>query len=105
MPDLAPAGPLDGNKGLLSPVGDIVGQVLDKGLSPIGHVTGAIGNPNGEAILAVKNYVRKAMGGGDEEDEEEEEGDAKSESKQKSDKAGGESIGGNAKTGQNALGL
>jgi len=73
--------------------------------SPIGHVTGAIGNPNGEAILAVKNYVRKAMGGGDEEDEEEEEGDAKGESKQKSDKAGGESIGGNAKTGQNALGL
>ncbi|KAK1056876.1 hypothetical protein LTR33_013783 [Friedmanniomyces endolithicus] len=103
MPDLAPAGPLDGNKRLLSPVGDIVGQVLDKGLSPIGHVTGAIGNPNGEAILAVKNYVRKAMGGGDEDDDEE--GDAKDESKQKSGNAGGERIGGNVQTGQNPLGL
>ncbi|KAK0264986.1 hypothetical protein B0A54_09223 [Friedmanniomyces endolithicus] len=104
MPDLAPAGPLDGNKGLLSPVGDIVGQVLDKGLSPIGHVTGAIGNPNGEAILAVKEYVRKAMGGGDEDDEEEV-GDAKDEAKPKSEKPGGESIGGKVKSGQNALGL
>ncbi|KAK0945029.1 hypothetical protein LTR29_003376 [Friedmanniomyces endolithicus] len=103
MPDLAPAGPLDGNKGLLSPVGDIVGQVLDKGLSPIGHVTGAIGNPNGEAILAVKEYVRKAMGGGDENDDEE--GDAKEEDKPKSEKPGGESIGGKVKSGQNALGL
>ncbi|TKA49324.1 hypothetical protein B0A55_13110 [Friedmanniomyces simplex] len=102
MPDIAPDGPLDGHKGLLSPAGDVVGQVLDKGLSPIGHVTGAIGIPNGEAFLAVKNYAKKAMGMETDEDDED---DKKDEAKRKNGKAGGERIGGNAQTGQKPLGL
>ena len=34
--------------GLLSPIGDGLGQVLDKGLKPVGHVVGQVGHPAGE---------------------------------------------------------
>jgi hypothetical protein len=78
--------------GLLSPVGDVVGQVLDKGLSPLGHVVGSVGNPNGQALLDVKEHAKKEMGYSDEE-------------KPENERPGGARIGGNAQTGQNPLGL
>ncbi|KAK3075768.1 hypothetical protein LTR53_000593 [Teratosphaeriaceae sp. CCFEE 6253] len=107
MPDLAPYGPLDGNKGLLSPIADPIGAVLQKGLSPVGHVTGAIGVPTGEAMLAVKKYVKDAMGVQDEDDDEDDDnkGKGKGKDQDKTEKPGGERIGGNVQNGQNPLGL
>ncbi|KAI7201066.1 hypothetical protein D0869_01384 [Hortaea werneckii] len=88
LPDNAPDGPLDENKGLLSAVGDPLGQVLDKGLRPIGQVTGAIGRPSGEAAMGLKEQAKEEAG-----------------HKDKEEKPGGERIGGNPQTGQNPLGL
>lgn len=115
MPDIAPDGPLDQHKvptppihlpctlttntpnhqGLLSVVGDPLGQVLDKTLKPtVGHVTGGIGKPTGEAAERVQNTVRNAHKW---------EGDK--ENVQDKDLPGGERIGGNRQTAQNPLGL
>ncbi|TKA29549.1 hypothetical protein B0A50_03562 [Salinomyces thailandicus] len=88
LPDNAPEGPLDEDKGLLSVVGDPLGQVLDKGLKPLGSITGAVGKPAGEASMAVKEQAKMEAG-----------------HKTQDDKPGGERIGGNAQTGQNPLGL
>ncbi|KAK5113447.1 hypothetical protein LTR85_010875 [Meristemomyces frigidus] len=88
MPDIAPDDP-----GLLSVVGDPVGQVLDKSLKPtLGSVTGAIGKPTGEALGSVEKQAKKEVGYTDEE-------------KPKEEWPGGKSIGGNAQNGQNPLGL
>lgn len=79
--------------GLLSVVGDPVGQVLDKTLKPtLGAVTGAVGNPTGTALLDVEKQAKKEKGYSDKEKPEEE-------------WPGGKSIGGNQQTGQNPLGL
>ena len=76
-------------------VGDPLGQVLDKTLKPtLGHVTGAIGQPAGDAAERVQNTVRNAHKW---------EGD-KSDVKDK-DLPGGERIGGNRQTAENPLGL
>ncbi|KAI7085621.1 hypothetical protein KC356_g5717 [Hortaea werneckii] len=88
LPDNAPDGPLDENKGLLSAVGDPLGQVLDKGLRPVGQVTGAIGRPSGDAAMSLKEQAKEEAG-----------------HKDKEEKPGGERIGGNPQTGQNPLGL
>ncbi|KAK3717469.1 hypothetical protein LTR37_005859 [Vermiconidia calcicola] len=78
--------------GLLSPLGDPLGQVLDKGLKPIGHFTGQIAKPAGQALLDVKEQGKKDLGVDDK-------------SREKDEKPGGERIGGNQQTGQNPLGL
>ncbi|KXL48656.1 hypothetical protein M433DRAFT_2814 [Acidomyces richmondensis BFW] len=97
MPDIAPDGPLDGQKGLLSPIGDPLGQVLDKGLKPVGVLTGAIGRPSGEALQNVEKQAKKEKGyqGGYHDYEKAE----------AMENAGGERIGGKEQTGQNPLGL
>ncbi|KAH9845637.1 hypothetical protein Tdes44962_MAKER06472 [Teratosphaeria destructans] len=88
---IKPDGPLEGTGGLLAPIGDTVGQVLDKGLRPVGHVTGQVGRPSGEALLRVQEAAKEDAGLKEPEKED--------------DKPGGERIGGNAQTGQNPLGL
>ena len=115
MPNYAPDGPLGTEKkgqpchyhltldsqlileilGLLSPAGDAVGQVLDKGLKPIGHFTKQVGEPAGEALQNVEKQVMKEKGYKDEIDH----------NKPDSELPGGERIGGNTQTGQNPLGL
>ncbi|KAK5116148.1 hypothetical protein LTR62_008474 [Meristemomyces frigidus] len=128
MPDLAPDGPIKGKgkvetsfqpttvalksinssltdpspttPGLLSPLGDPLGLVLNKALLPLGHVVGAVGKPNGDALLAVQQDAKEKMGGVSEEEEEKEAGREKREGE-----LGGKRIGGNAQTGGNPLGL
>ena len=87
--------------GPLSAVGDPLGQILNYGLKPLGHVTGAIGNPNGEALLKVRRVA-------------EHEGVADGEpkylpyqdnGKPDSELPGGVRIGGKKQDGENPLGL
>ncbi|OQO15215.1 hypothetical protein B0A48_00598 [Cryoendolithus antarcticus] len=97
LPNIAPDGPLGTEKkGVLSIVGDPVGQVLDKSLRPtVGAVIGGgIGHPTGEALERVNNVVRN-------------EHKYTNEPNNKADKdlPGGERIGGNKQSGQNPLGL
>jgi len=95
LPNYAPDGPLGTEKkGLLSPIGDGVGQVLDKGLKPIGHVVGQVGHPAGEALSNVQKQAKKEKGYSDEEN-----------GKPDKELPGGERIGGKPQTGQNPLGL
>lgn len=83
------------SKGLLSAVGDPVGQVLDKSLKPtVGRITGGVGRPTGEAAERVHNVARNEHAySRDDNDLPDEE------------KPGGKRIGGNAQNGQNPLGL
>lgn len=69
-----------------------MGQVLDKGLKPVGHVTGAIAQPNGQALLDVQKQATEENGYRD---------------KMKVDNGGpgGDSIGGKEQTAKNPLGL
>ncbi|KAM3418118.1 hypothetical protein BST61_g6323 [Cercospora zeina] len=102
VPNLAPEGPLGTQtKGPLSSLGDPLGQALNYTLKPLGHVTGAIGNPHGEALERVQRVAQH-------------EGIADGEPKflpeqdnGKSDRElpGGERIGGKKQTGENPLGL
>ncbi|GAB7364233.1 hypothetical protein MBLNU230_g4781t1 [Neophaeotheca triangularis] len=95
LPDIAPNGPLDNNKGPLSAIGDPVGQVLDKSLKPtVGLVTGGVGKPSGDAAMEVKDTAYEKAG-------------LKEQAKrgEGQDAPGGERIGGNKQTGQNPLGL
>lgn len=78
--------------GPLSVVGDPVGQVVEKGLSPVGHVTGKIGEPNGQAFLDVQKQIKEDVGYTDK-------------TKLDTKGPGGDRIGGNKQTGQNPLGL
>ena len=103
MPDIAPDGPLGSQKGkatwtscsgLLSPIGDVAGQVLDKGLKPIGHFTGQIGNPAGEALSNAEFAAKKEIKHTNEDN-----------NKPDSEKPGGVSIGGQEQTAKNPLGL
>jgi hypothetical protein len=72
-----------------------VGQVLEKTLKPtVGHVTGAIGGPPGEAAERVQNVTRNAYKW---------EGEKKN--VKEKDLPGGKSIGGNRQSGENPLGL
>jgi len=81
------------SQGLLSVVGDPLGQVLDKTLKPtVGHVTGAVGKPTGEAAERVQNVTKNAYKW---------EGDK--ENVKDKDLPGGERIGGNRQTAQNPL--
>lgn len=82
-------------QGLLSVVGDPVGQVLDKTLKPtVGHVTGAIGGPHGEAAERMQNVTKNAY-----------KWEGNKENVQDKDLPGGERIGGNRQSAQNPLGL
>ncbi|KAM0723458.1 hypothetical protein Q7P37_000444 [Cladosporium fusiforme] len=95
MPNIAPEGPLDQQKGPLSVIGDPLGQVLDKTLKPtVGHVTGAVGRPAGDASERVVNTARNAHKW---------EGDK--ENMPDKDLPGGKRIGGNKQTAENPLGL
>ncbi|KAK6431945.1 hypothetical protein LTR95_011894 [Oleoguttula sp. CCFEE 5521] len=95
LPNVAPDGPLV-SEGVLSLVGDPVGQVLDKTLRPtVGAVIGGgIGHPTGEALERVNTVVKN---------------DYKylNEPNNKADKdlPGGERLGGNKQSGGNPLGL
>ncbi|KAK5694598.1 hypothetical protein LTR97_009188 [Elasticomyces elasticus] len=100
MPDPAPYGPLDGHKGPLSPLGDLVGAVVSH--NPLGYLTGGIGIPAGEAAYAVKKDLKKQAGAEEEDDKDEED---KKKEKRKGEKPAGERIGGNVQNGQNPLGL
>ncbi|PPJ56423.1 hypothetical protein CBER1_05476 [Cercospora berteroae] len=102
VPNMSPEGPLGTQtKGPLSAVGDPLGQVLNYSLKPLGHVTGAIGNPHGEALSRVQRVAQH-------------EGIADGEPKYLPDRdngkpdaqlPGGERIGGKEQTGENPLGL
>lgn len=113
--DIAPDGPLDQTKvctsayakqqsfrhhtddtqGPLSFIGDPVGKVLHTGLKPtVGAVTGAIGEPHGEAAERVQNVARN---------ESKWKGDK--ENVRNKDLPGGERIGGNRQSADNPLGL
>lgn len=63
---------------------------------PIGFVTGAIGNPNGQAFLDVQEQVKNDVAY-----EKMDESDKKPDS----ERSGGARIGGNTQSGQNPLGL
>ena len=63
-------------------------------MKPLGHVTGAIGNPNGEALLEVKKQAKRDHGYTDEDN-----------GKPDRELPGGERIGGKEQTGENPLGL
>ncbi|WPH03857.1 Hypothetical protein R9X50_00674000 [Acrodontium crateriforme] len=94
MPNMAPDGPLGTEKkGLLSPLGDPIGQVLDKGLRPVGVLTGGICRPPGQALLDVEAKVKEDFAY------------KKHESKAGEDLPGEERIGGKAQTVSNPLGL
>ncbi|KAI5364915.1 hypothetical protein Slin15195_G044530 [Septoria linicola] len=102
VPNMAPEGALGTQtKGPLSAVGDPLGQVLNYGLKPLGHVTGAIGNPNGEALLRVRRVAEhEGVAGGDPKYLPDQDN-----GKPDSQLPGGERIGGNKQTGDNPLGL
>lgn len=115
IPNMAPEGPLrtdrkgitlqsqarrsraaqglsDKTTGPLSVVGDPVGQVLDKGLSPIGHVTGQVGKPSGQALLDVQKQMKEEAGYSDK-------------TKVEDKGPGGDSVGGKEQNAKNPLGL
>ena len=69
--------------------------MLDKTLKPtVGHITGAIGGPPGEAAERVQNVTKNAY-----------KWDGDKENVKDKDLPGGKSIGGNRQTAQNPLGL
>ncbi|KXT12900.1 hypothetical protein AC579_10462 [Pseudocercospora musae] len=95
VPNMAPDGPLGTEKkGPLTVIGDPLGQVLGYVTKPIGLVTGKIGNPNGEALLAVRKQAEREGKYTDDDNH-----------KPDSELPGGERIGGNAQNGENPLGL
>lgn len=79
--------------GVLSPVGDPVGQVLDKGLKPVGTVVNGVTGPFTDSVGAVTKPALEKVGlsGGKQDTNDE--------------KPGGDRIGGNPQTGKNPLGL
>lgn len=83
---------LTANPGPLSVVGDPLGKGLEKGLAPVGHVTGKIGEPNGQAFLDVQKQMKEEAGYSDK-------------TKVDDKGPGGEGIGGQKQTGENPLGL
>ena len=80
--------------GPLSIVGDPLGKGLEKGLAPLGHVTGKIGEPNGQALLDVQKQMKEENGYSD-----------KTSTFTKDQGPGGKPIGGAKPTGENPLGL
>ena len=49
--------------GPLSVIGDPIGKVAEKGLKPVGSLTGNVGEPSGEAALEVKHQAIEEQGG------------------------------------------
>ncbi|KAK4549496.1 hypothetical protein LTR36_006493 [Oleoguttula mirabilis] len=94
MLNTAPDGPLGTDGGiLLSLLGNPLGHVLSKVLTPVGYITGAVGRPNGEALLAVEKRMKEDYG-------------YKKVDDPKGERLPGyERIGGNPQNGQNPLGL
>ncbi|CAK4030934.1 Hypothetical predicted protein [Lecanosticta acicola] len=79
-------------KGLLSPIGDPVGKVLDFGLgNTVGKVTSKVGDPPGEALTSAKKVGKNEV--------------AYSEKDRPREELGGEPIGGQPQTAENPLGL
>lgn len=71
-----------------------MGQILGYAIKPLGHVTGAIGNPNGEALLEVQKQAKRDYAYGNEDN-----------GKSDAELPGGERIGGKMQSGENPLGL
>ncbi|KAK5134438.1 hypothetical protein LTR08_006485 [Meristemomyces frigidus] len=90
--DTAPDGPVGTDKGLLSLIGDPLGRVLNIALRPIGYITGAIGRPHGEALLAVEKRAKEEFGYVNQDHTKEERQPI-------------ERVGGKPQNGQNPLGL
>ncbi|KAF1822813.1 uncharacterized protein K489DRAFT_409929 [Dissoconium aciculare CBS 342.82] len=80
--------------GLLDYISEPIGKVLNIGLKPVGHVVGAIGDPNGQALLDLQKQVKKEVAYTDEDN-----------GKPDPEKPGGERIGGKQQPGQNPLRL
>lgn len=78
--------------GPLSIIGDPLGKGLEKGLAPIGHITGQVGEPSGQALLNAQNQAKEEAG-------------YKDKMKRDDTGPGGEEIGGKEQTGKNPLGL
>lgn len=113
-PPLTPTPPSSNpQKGPLSALGDPLGNLLSYTLAPLGHVTKAIGNPHGEALMEVRRTAEfegigkggegkflKSAGGFDDDDRGKgsDVDDGGKEEK-------GEGFGGKEQTGENHLGL
>lgn len=80
--------------GPLTIIGDPLGQILGYATKPLGHVTGAIGRPNGEAMLEVQKQAKRDHAYSNEDN-----------GKPDSELPGGERIGGKSQSGENPLGL
>lgn len=80
--------------GPLTIIGDPLGQLLGYATKPLGHVTGAIGRPNGEAMLEVQKQAKRDHAYTNEDN-----------GKPDSELPGGERIGGKSQSGENPLGL
>ncbi|TKA71664.1 hypothetical protein B0A55_02378 [Friedmanniomyces simplex] len=79
--------------GLLAPLGDPLGKVVNTALKPtLGALTGAIGEPAGAAMRKVEVQAKREKGYDDEEKPEEE-------------WWGGKKLGGGESSGKNPLGL
>ncbi len=108
----------------MSIIGDPLGQALDKGLKPVGLLTGGVGKPTGEGteLMGVKaplfndevvNHPRHTLivahfvfvAALTFKNQAKEEVGLENPNKPDSEKAGGERIGGKEQTGSNPLGL
>lgn len=118
-PFLTPTPPSSNfQKGPLSALGDPLGNLLSYTLAPLGHVTKAIGNPHGEALMEVRRTAEfEGIGKGGEgkflKSFDDDDGRGKKNGKGVDDvdddgkegKGEGEGFGGKEQTGENHLGL
>ena len=81
--------------GLLSPLGNPLGKVVNVVTKPVGQLTGQIGNPSGEAMENLNKEVRKEKKFTDEDDP----------NKPESEMPGGEALGGKEQNAKNPLGI
>lgn len=105
-------------KGPLSALGDPLGNLLSYTLAPLGHVTKAIGNPHGEALMEVRRTAEfEGIGKGGEgkflksfdddggDDRGKKNGKGVDDDDDDGKKEKGEGFGGKEQTGENHLGL
>lgn len=81
--------------GLLAPVGDPLGRVLETGLKPVGSGVGALTGPVAEGAAKTTKPLMDAVGMGDR-------GEIKEQEKRKQEY---KPLGGKPQTGENPLGL
>lgn len=106
-------------KGPLSALGDPLGNLLSYTLAPLGHVTKAIGNPHGEALMEVRRTAEfEGIGKGGEgkflksfdddgrgDDRGKKNGKGVDDDVDDGKEGEGEGFGGKEQTGENHLGL